>query len=75
MVKNSIQAIPEDTENPTIKVKVFSVEGNVNITVEDNGTGITEETKSKIFETIAKIHQTYYKNEEDRREGQGDAEK
>ena len=50
LVKNSIQAIPEDTENPTIKVKVFSVEGNVNITVEDNGTGITEETKSKIFE-------------------------
>ena len=50
MVKNSIQAIPSDIENPIINVRVFSEDEEVKITVEDNGSGITEETKSKIFE-------------------------
>ena len=50
LVKNSIQAMPEDRDNPSIKVKVFSVEDEVKITIEDNGCGISEETKAKIFE-------------------------
>ncbi|MDY2586405.1 sensor histidine kinase [Winogradskyella aquimaris] len=50
LVKNSIQAMPEDSDNPRIKVKVFSVEDEVKITIDDNGCGISEETKSKIFE-------------------------
>lgn len=50
LVKNSIQAIPEEKENPRIKVAVFSVGDEVKITVEDNGNGIAEDTKSKIFE-------------------------
>jgi nitrogen fixation/metabolism regulation signal transduction histidine kinase len=50
LVKNSIQAIPETKENPSIKVKVLSKGDEVKITVEDNGNGIAEETKSKIFE-------------------------
>ena len=50
LVKNGIQAIPEGSENPKIKVHVFSEGNNVNITIEDNGSGITEDTKAKIFE-------------------------
>ena len=49
LVKNGTQAIPEDSENPKIKVRVFSDNENVNITIEDNGSGIPEETKAKIF--------------------------
>ncbi|MFK7833270.1 MAG: ATP-binding protein [Winogradskyella sp.] len=50
LVKNGIQAMPEDSENPRINVRVFNKGNNVNITIEDNGSGISEETKSKIFE-------------------------
>jgi signal transduction histidine kinase len=50
LVKNGIQAIPNDTENPKIEVRVFSKNENVKITVEDNGSGITEENKIKVFE-------------------------
>ncbi|WP_299128615.1 ATP-binding protein [uncultured Winogradskyella sp.] len=50
LVKNGIQAMPNDKANPKIIVKVFTENNLVKITVEDNGSGITEDTKSKIFE-------------------------
>lgn len=50
LVKNGIQAIPETSENPKIEVRVFSENENVKITVEDNGSGISEENKDKVFE-------------------------
>jgi two-component system nitrogen regulation sensor histidine kinase NtrY len=50
LVKNGIQSIPDDSENPKIEVRVFSENNTVNITVEDNGSGISQENKSKIFE-------------------------
>ncbi|WP_298900995.1 ATP-binding protein [uncultured Psychroserpens sp.] len=50
LVKNGIQAIPEEKENPRIEVKVTSENDMVNITVEDNGLGISEENKPMIFE-------------------------
>lgn len=50
LVKNGIQAISEDSENPKIEVRVFNNDNNVNITVEDNGSGITDENKLKVFE-------------------------
>ncbi|TJY34855.1 GHKL domain-containing protein [Pontimicrobium aquaticum] len=49
LVKNAIQAIP-NTKTPKIIVKVFSEENNVILTVEDNGNGVSDENKSKIFE-------------------------
>ena len=50
LVKNGIQAIPEDSINPKIEVRVFSKEDMVNITVEDNGAGISDINKPKVFE-------------------------
>ena len=50
LVKNGIQAIPDDSENPKIEVAVFSNEDHVTITVKDNGSGISEENKAKVFE-------------------------
>ena len=50
LVKNSIQAMPAGKVDPRIGVKVFSDGKLVKITVEDNGSGISDDTKSKIFE-------------------------
>lgn len=50
LVKNGIQAISEDSESPKIGVGVFIEDDYVNITIEDNGSGIAEDNKSKIFE-------------------------
>jgi two-component system nitrogen regulation sensor histidine kinase NtrY len=50
LVKNAIQSIPEEQENKQIEVDVFREEGNVIITVKDNGKGISEENKARIFE-------------------------
>ncbi len=49
LVKNGIQAIPED-RIPKILVNVTTIGEMVSITVADNGIGITEENKKKIFE-------------------------
>ncbi len=49
LVKNAIQAVSTDKE-PGIVVSILSGEDNVQIVVEDNGIGISEENKSKIFE-------------------------
>jgi len=49
LVKNAIQST-ENKENPKIEVKVIQEDGNIIITVADNGKGIAEEDKSKIFE-------------------------
>lgn len=49
LVKNGIQALSNDNE-PKIMVSVAQDNGNVIITVADNGMGITEENKAKIFE-------------------------
>lgn len=50
LVKNSIQAIPKEKTDPKIEVRVLSKDDNVNIIVSDNGIGITEDYKPKIFE-------------------------
>jgi nitrogen fixation/metabolism regulation signal transduction histidine kinase len=51
LVKNSIQALEQSTqENPRIDVRVFMEDTFAAITVEDNGIGISEENKDKVFE-------------------------
>lgn len=50
LVKNAIQAIPEEQEKKAVFVTVFRESGYVNIEVKDNGKGILEENKSQIFE-------------------------
>ena len=51
LVKNSIQAIKQEhITNPRVEVRVIEEELNVAITVMDNGIGISEENKEKVFE-------------------------
>ena len=50
LVKNGIQSIPEDAEDPRILVSVVTDGEMVKITVQDNGVGISEDNKSKVFE-------------------------
>ncbi|VAV84834.1 Nitrogen regulation protein NtrY [hydrothermal vent metagenome] len=49
LVKNAIQSIPEG-RTPKIDVNVFSKNGDVVFTVTDNGNGVSEENKLKVFE-------------------------
>ncbi|NCO64820.1 MAG: GHKL domain-containing protein [Flavobacteriales bacterium] len=49
LVKNSIQAMP-DSREPKILVHVKSKDNQVVITVSDNGSGVSEENKEKVFE-------------------------
>lgn len=50
LVKNAIQAIPNYEPFPRILVKVERVGNEVLIRISDNGTGIPEEIRDKIFE-------------------------
>ncbi len=49
LINNAIQAIPED-RNPIIKIDVSSTKKTVVINIEDNGNGISEKNRNKIFE-------------------------
>ena len=49
LIKNAVQSI-ENTENAKIEIRVSQENDNVIITVADNGVGIEEEVKNKIFE-------------------------
>ena len=40
----------EDVENPTVYVRVSKSDKNIIITISDNGKGIDEDVKDKVFE-------------------------
>ena len=51
LIKNSIQAISESQpKNPFIKVNVYKEDSFAIISVMDNGIGIKDENKMKVFE-------------------------
>lgn len=50
LVKNAIQAIPDEQVNKSLNVAVKRVDNNVNITVKDNGIGIELVNTDRIFE-------------------------
>jgi len=51
LIKNSIQAIEQiQPDDPKITIHVFSEGDMVSISVTDNGVGISEENKDKVFE-------------------------
>ncbi len=50
LVKNAIQAIPEEQAEKSVLVAVNKVENDVLITVSDNGVGIDSENSDRIFE-------------------------
>ncbi|PHR70700.1 MAG: two-component sensor histidine kinase [Lutibacter sp.] len=49
LIKNATQAL-EETENPSVEIKVTEENNTIIITVADNGKGITDETKELVFE-------------------------
>ncbi len=50
LVKNAIQAIPEEQEEKSVFVTVFREDNQVKISVKDNGKGISAENATRIFE-------------------------
>ncbi|WP_040280652.1 sensor histidine kinase [Psychroserpens damuponensis] len=50
LVKNSIQSITDERQNPRVEVKVTANNDMVYISVSDNGVGISDENRIKIFE-------------------------
>jgi signal transduction histidine kinase len=50
LVKNAIQAFPENQENKAVCVNIKKALNNVIITVADNGMGIAREDFNRIFE-------------------------
>ena len=50
LVKNAMQAMPEDRKNPEITVSTYMDSDMVKLSVADNGCGMNEEQMSKIFE-------------------------
>lgn len=50
LVKNAIQAIPENAAHPMVDVHVYKQGGMAKISVKDNGKGIAIENKFRIFE-------------------------
>ena len=49
LIKNSIQSIPSDRE-PNINIEITDSKNSVKVLVSDNGLGVLEENKEKIFE-------------------------
>ena len=49
LLNNALYAI-EDVENPTVYVRVSKSDKNIIITISDNGKGIDEDVKDKVFE-------------------------
>lgn len=50
LVKNAIQAMPQDRADPRITVSTYMESDMVKVSVQDNGCGMTEDQMSKIFE-------------------------
>ncbi|NID09147.1 HAMP domain-containing histidine kinase [Fibrella aestuarina] len=48
LIINGIQSVPPD-QTPVIDLRLFSTDGNANIEVHDNGQGISESIRSKVF--------------------------
>ncbi len=49
IIKNAIQAIPEDQESGNVDVFLYEENGRAIVKITDNGTGITDEMKDKVF--------------------------
>jgi signal transduction histidine kinase len=49
LVKNGIQSIPKGVQ-PEIEVTLSEEKGNIILKVKDNGIGISDENKEKVFE-------------------------
>ncbi|MEZ0486507.1 ATP-binding protein [Fibrella aquatica] len=48
LIINGIQSVPPD-QRPIIDLRLFTTDGNANIEIHDNGQGISESIRSKVF--------------------------
>ena len=48
LIKNAIQSVPEGT-NALISINIEEKEGNIKVTVTDNGSGISADAYDKVF--------------------------
>ncbi len=49
IIKNAIQAIPEGTTGGQVNVKLYEADGKAIVKITDNGTGISDEMRDKVF--------------------------
>ena len=49
IIKNAIQAIPEDRTNGHVDIKLYEHDGKAIVKISDNGSGITDEMREKVF--------------------------
>lgn len=50
LVKNAIQSIADENQNPMVDIEVFQEQESIIIKVKDNGSGISDENKPYVFE-------------------------
>ena len=53
LVKNAIQAIPEEQKEKLVEVKLERTKSTVRLYVKDNGIGIAEDQKQLIFSSLS----------------------
>jgi signal transduction histidine kinase len=58
LVSNAIKFTAEDTE-PSLRISATDLEGLVRLEVSDNGIGVPDEQKERIFEPMVRLDKTY----------------
>ena len=56
LLSNAIKYRDQNKNSPFVQVSILETPDNVMITVEDNGVGIPDEYKSKVFEIFQRFH-------------------
>ncbi len=49
IIKNAIQAIPEEKTDGKVDIKLYEQDGKAIVKISDNGSGITDEMREKVF--------------------------
>jgi len=49
IIKNAIQAIPEEKTDGKVDVRLYEEDGKAIVKITDNGTGISDEMRDKVF--------------------------
>jgi signal transduction histidine kinase len=58
LIENGIKYARVEDNNPEIRIDIISVKNQIEISVKDNGIGMSEETQSKIFKMFFRANRT-----------------